>query len=66
MVVPRYGRTAVQRNRLRRRLRERMRRQLLPALTPLDLVIRSREPAYAARIEDCVADLEAWKRSLSG
>ena len=43
-----------------------MRRQLLPALTPLDLVIRSREPAYAARIEDCVADLEAWKRSLSG
>lgn len=66
VVVPRYGRTVVRRNRLRRRLREIARRRVVPALPPLDLVIRSRPSAYGAGFEELAHDLEQWARTLSG
>jgi ribonuclease P protein component len=47
IVVPRHGRTAVERNRLKRRLREIIRRCWLPVAPPADLVIRARPAAYA-------------------
>ena len=46
LVVPMYGHSAVERNRLKRRLREIVRTQLLPCLSPVDFLIRSRPSAY--------------------
>jgi ribonuclease P protein component len=48
VVVPRYSRSAVDRNRLKRRLRELVRTRLLPVLASVDVVIRARPDAYAA------------------
>lgn len=47
IIVPRYGHTAVDRNRLKRRLREVIRQQLLPAGIGLDIVLRAAPRAYA-------------------
>lgn len=46
IVVPRHGRTAVERNRLKRRLREIVRLYWLPVAPPSDLVLRARPAAY--------------------
>jgi len=64
VIVPRHGCTAVARNRLRRQLREIARRRILPSLSALDLVVRSRPSAYAAEFDLLAADLDAWLRSL--
>jgi ribonuclease P protein component len=45
--VPKYGRTAVERNRMKRRLREIARVELIPKTPPLDVVVRVTEAAYA-------------------
>lgn len=50
LIVPRYGRTAVARNRLKRRLREMGRLEVLPRLAmaglSLDVLVRARREAY--------------------
>jgi ribonuclease P protein component len=52
VVVPRHGRTAVARNRLRRQVREIGRRCVLPVLEgPLDVGIRARPGAYEATFD---------------
>lgn len=55
VVVPRHGRTIVERNRLRRRLREIARRDWLPRAlcrgADLDVVVRARPAAYGASFE---------------
>ena len=48
IVVPRFGKTAVARNRLRRRVREILRRELFAALPAVDVVVRAKPAAYAA------------------
>jgi ribonuclease P protein component len=52
IVVPRYGHTIVQRNRLKRRLREFLRTEWLPAARDLDpvpaILVRARPAAYDA------------------
>jgi ribonuclease P protein component len=57
IVVPRFAHTAVARNRLRRRVREILRRGLLGSLPPVDLVIRAKRTAYAARFPVLRAEL---------
>jgi ribonuclease P protein component len=65
IVVPRFGETAVARNRLRRRVREILRRELLRTLPAVDLVVRVKHGAYAARFADLRAELaEATTRIL--
>ena len=59
IVVPRFGETAVARNRLRRRVREIVRRELLGAMPAIDLVVRARRAAYTARFAALRADLMA-------
>ncbi len=66
VIVPRYGTTAVARNRLRRRLRERARRHILTALGGLDLVIKARREAYAAPAGELAQDFERWMHSPRG
>jgi ribonuclease P protein component len=62
-IVPRYGRTIVARNRLRRRLRELGRREVLPALRnsgkSTDFLVRARPQAYDA-------DFPTLRRELLG
>ena len=65
LVVPRHGQTAVVRNGVRRRIREIMRRNVLPALGPIDAVIRARPAAYGATFHQLSLDIESWARSLS-
>ena len=45
--MPKYGRSAVERNRLKRQLREIVRTHVLRTLPPIDAVIRVRASAYA-------------------
>ena len=57
LVVPRYKRSAVARNRLKRRLRELTRLHLLPAAIAADVDIRIRPDAYAATFEMLADDV---------
>lgn len=52
IVVPRHGRSAVARNRLKRRLREIVRLCWLPVAPPSDLVIRARPEAYESEFAE--------------
>lgn len=47
LVVPKHGRSAVQRNVLKRRLRELSRIVLLPDAPAIDIVVHARPSAYA-------------------
>ncbi|HUR00646.1 MAG TPA: ribonuclease P protein component [Gemmatimonadaceae bacterium] len=48
VVVPKYKRDIVERNRVRRRLRELTRIRLLPVLGNVDLLIRAKPSAYGS------------------
>jgi ribonuclease P protein component len=65
VITPRFGRSAVARNQLRRRLREHARRRLLPHLHALDIVIRARPPAYTAGLADLRHDLDQWRAGVT-
>ncbi|MGW8283127.1 MAG: ribonuclease P protein component [Gemmatimonadota bacterium] len=52
IVVPRHGRTAVERNRVKRRLREIIRLDWLPVAPGGDLVVRARPGAYDSSYDD--------------
>lgn len=61
-ITPKFGRTAVERNRLRRRLKELMRAILLGFPEPRDYLVRARPPAYDmsyAALGAALADLSA-------
>jgi ribonuclease P protein component len=51
-VVPRHGRSAVDRNRLKRRLRELTRTTILPTLPVLDMVVHARPSAYKLSFDE--------------
>jgi ribonuclease P protein component len=64
IVVPRFGATAVARNRLKRRLRELVRRELLPVLPRRDVVVRATPQAYRAPFETLLGGMrEAASRA---
>ena len=65
VIVPRYGRSSVARNRLRRRLREILRRRVLSVAGSVDLVVRSRPAAFDAAFHELASDLESWPHSSS-
>ncbi|HUP01878.1 MAG TPA: ribonuclease P protein component [Gemmatimonadota bacterium] len=59
-ITPKFGRTAVRRNRLRRRIKELMRATLLARPEPLDYLVRARPAAYDlshAGLSSALADL---------
>lgn len=47
-IVPKHGRSIVERNRLKRRLREIVRERFLQRLSPVDVIVRARPEAYSA------------------
>ena len=51
LLVPKFGKTVVQRNRLKRRLRELARQHLLPQPSSCDILLRPRPDAYDAPFE---------------
>lgn len=64
VIVPRFGGSAVARNRLRRRLREIWRRQLAPALPPIDLVIRASRASHQMSFAELSQELTSWRRTI--
>jgi ribonuclease P protein component len=66
IVVPRFQRTIVERNRLRRRLRELVRLQLLPELAPQDVLVRANPSAYDLAFDALRTEILAVARKLSG
>lgn len=48
IVVPKFGFSAVRRNRLKRQLRELVRAEVLPRPVARDVLLRARREAYAA------------------
>jgi len=51
-VVPKHGKSSVERNLLKRRLRELARTIILPRMAPLDVVIHARPSAYRLRFDE--------------
>ena len=65
VLVPKYGFTAVRRNRLKRRLRELARQRLLGVAQSFDIVIRARREAYAASFAQLSDDIDVVAPQLS-
>ena len=72
LIVPRFQRSAVARNKVKRRLRELSRTRLLPVDVAADVVIRIRPEAYratfsalAADIDRILAQLKTWRSTAS-
>ena len=47
-IVPKHGRSIVERNRLKRRLRELVRLNVLKRIAPVDMIVRAQPDAYVA------------------
>jgi ribonuclease P protein component len=57
IVVPKFGFTAVRRNKLKRRLRELTRHFVIPHAGSVDLLLRARRDAYDATFDRLRADV---------
>ncbi len=65
LVVPKFGFTAVHRNRLKRRLRELARVHLLAQSASFDLLLRARREAYGASFDQLRSDIHALAAKLA-
>lgn len=66
-IVPRYGESAVARNRLKRRLREIARLEILPRMGSMDIIIRARAVAYRVTFAELRRELTRMgERLISG
>jgi len=64
IVVPRYGKTAVARNTVKRRLRDLVRRRLLPLSASLDVVIWAQRASYTASFGQLEREVEQLAAKL--
>jgi ribonuclease P protein component len=65
IVVPKWGFTAVRRNKLKRRLRELSRALLFAKSSSRDVVLRARREAYDASFDDLRADVTSLSAGLA-
>lgn len=65
IVVPKWGHTAVSRNKLKRRLRELARDHLMARDTSRDVVLRARREAYDASFTDLRDDIQRLATGIS-
>lgn len=63
LIVPKYQSNAVARNRLRRRLKEICRRSVLPRLTAVDVLVRTRRESYEASWGGLEAEVLGWLKA---
>jgi ribonuclease P protein component len=64
IVVPKYGRTAVKRNKLKRQLRELTRLVLLPLAASCDVIVRARDESYSGSFEQLKREIERIKDQI--
>ena len=64
-MVPKYGHSSVERNKLKRRLRELARRQLLTLAASCDVLVRARRQAYQATFERLQGDIDVVAAQLT-
>ena len=65
VVVPKYKRNIVERNRVRRRLRELARIRLLPLLGNMDLLIRAKPSAYDSAFPELASEVDQIARMVN-
>ena len=65
IVVPKWGHTAVSRNKLKRRLRELARDHLMARESSRDVVLRARREAYDASFADLRDDVAKLSSALT-
>ncbi len=58
VIVPKYKRSIVERNKLRRRLREIVRIRMLPVIPVCDVFIRAMPQAYTSSFESLVREID--------
>ena len=62
--MPKYNRSAVARNHLKRQLREIVRIEMLPSLLIADVVIKARPNAYGAQFSILADELKEVSRDI--
>jgi len=65
IIVPKYKRSIVERNQLRRRLRELVRTIILPIIPPYDVYIRSMPHAYEVPFDVLAGDVSQIAKRLT-
>ena len=65
VIVAKFDRTAVARNKLKRRLRELVRRRVLPKLGSVDVLIRAKRDAYEASFAQLASAVDAIVGNLT-
>ena len=66
VVVPKYRRNIVDRNRTKRRLRELARTRMLPILGRIDVLLRAKPEAYGASFDQLSVEVDAIARWADG
>jgi len=66
VVVPKYGRKIVDRNRTKRRLRELTRIRLLPLIGQMDLLLRAKPEAYGSTFDQLARQVDAIANWAAG
>lgn len=64
IIVPKYGHSSVDRNKVKRRLRELVRVETLPVLPMLDVVLRAAPRAYERQFAELREEVRKWTRQL--
>ena len=65
VVVPRYGHSAVDRNRVKRQLRELIRLDVLPSLPAMDVVLKAAPKGYDRSFDELREEVRKMARQLS-
>lgn len=66
IVVPKYKKTIVDRNLVKRRLRELARTHLLPALGSIDLLLQAKPAAYDSSFAELASEVESVAKWAPG
>ena len=66
VVVPKYRRNIVDRNRTKRQLRELARTRILPTAGSIDVLIRAKPEAYGAKFDELAMEVDAIAQWVAG
>ena len=66
VVVPKYRRNIIDRNRTKRRLRELARTRMLPILGRIDVLLRAKPEAYGASFDQLSVEVDVIARWATG